>query len=340
MVSVAAAATPADPDASPQTRHVLDYLANLPGNGSSNRIVVGQFGVSSDPTDYQGVHSVTGKWVGMYSGDYVWEYPPRPTITPAIMAQAIASVNGKAVSYFNEGGLVSISYHFMNPAVPDGSPMDATAVDMGQLITSGTALNTTFKGYLDGLAGGLAQLQSEKVVVLLRFFHEMNEGFFWWGRNGTPAEYTRVWKYIFNYLTRTKGLHNLLFVWAPYESIDITRYPGSGYVDIVGVDLYGSASPDTPAGYDYLRHLRKPFAITEIGACAGGLTFAYGKCPPQDIGGILTSIKKNMPAAVYVLFWDGVYSLRYNVGASAILDDPWVVNRDKVPALTSTPLAH
>src|SRR5208283_1052230 len=197
MVSVAAAATPADPDASAQTRAVLNYLADLPNNGSSNRIVVGQFGVSSDPSDHQGVHTVTGKWVGMYSGDYIWENPPRPSITPAILAQAIASVNGKAVSYFKEGGLVSISYHFENPAVPDGSPMDATPVDMWQLITSGTALNATFKRYLDGLAGGLAELQNEKVVVLVRFFHEMNEGFFWWGRNGTPAQYIAVWRYIF-----------------------------------------------------------------------------------------------------------------------------------------------
>ena len=50
--------------------------------------------------------------------------------------------------------------------------------------------------------------------MLFRPYHEMNSGSFWWG-NKTAASYQGLWRIMYNYLVNTRGLHNLIFVWAP-----------------------------------------------------------------------------------------------------------------------------
>jgi mannan endo-1,4-beta-mannosidase len=45
---------------------------------------------------------------------------------------------------------------------------------------------------------------------------------------------------MFNYLTNTNNLHNILWVYAPDQS-RVNRsayYPGAAYVDIVALDVY------------------------------------------------------------------------------------------------------
>jgi mannan endo-1,4-beta-mannosidase len=45
---------------------------------------------------------------------------------------------------------------------------------------------------------------------------------------------------LFNYFCHEKNLHNLLWVYAPYESAYYVTmyYPGDDYVDIVALDVY------------------------------------------------------------------------------------------------------
>ena len=45
---------------------------------------------------------------------------------------------------------------------------------------------------------------------------------------------------MFNYLTNTKNLHNLLWVYSPDQSRDqpARYYPGNDFVDIVALDAY------------------------------------------------------------------------------------------------------
>jgi beta-mannanase len=51
---------------------------------------------------------------------------------------------------------------------------------------------------------------------------------------------------MFNYLTSTKNLHNLLWIYSPDQSrANPSRYyPGDAYVDIVALDVY----TDDPVG--------------------------------------------------------------------------------------------
>jgi mannan endo-1,4-beta-mannosidase len=45
---------------------------------------------------------------------------------------------------------------------------------------------------------------------------------------------------MFNYLTYTKHLHNILWIYSPDQgaSNPSMYYPGDNYVDIVGLDVY------------------------------------------------------------------------------------------------------
>lgn len=45
---------------------------------------------------------------------------------------------------------------------------------------------------------------------------------------------------MFNYLTNTKNLHNILWVYSPDHGRGnrLAYYPGSAYVDIVALDVY------------------------------------------------------------------------------------------------------
>lgn len=309
----------ADPLATPKTQEVLDYLKNLP-NFPDNRVLSGQFGWDTEEVD--DLYQTFGKYPALIGRDYL-DFQADFATPPDF-----ATPNADLIAHWNAGGLVTMSYHFINPV--GVSPWDTTYVDIPQLITPGTSLNSKFNTMLDFAASGLSQLQDAGVVVLWRPFHEMNGSWFWWGGK-SASQYKSLWSYTFNYLTTAKGLHNLLWVWSPYESINTTYYPGNAYVDIVGVDLYGHGSnlPKVP-GYDSLASIGKPFAITELGLCAGGLTTATSSCGPQDIYGVIASIKRNMPKTVFWLSWNGVYSISYNVNEGMLMADPWVITRDEI----------
>lgn len=309
--------TPADPLASGKTRAVYNYLSNLP-NGSAKRILSGQYAESM--SDIMGILSTTGKNVALLGMDYAW--------TPLSDAEVIA--------WSDAGGLVTVGQHFRNPAT-GRDVFDTTSVNMIALVTEGTALNTTFKGYLDTLATHLSTFQNANAVIILRLFHEMNGGWFWWGEKD-PTQYKNVWKYTYNYLTNTKGLHNLIWNWSPYqlptsETLDTTYYPGAAYVDIAGVSIYGRGNiiPAITGIPD-----NKPFAINEWGYHPGGMTYQYSSYPPANIAPLISSLKTNMPNAVYWMAWNGIYSMNYNTNTSTLLTDPWVITRDEIPVFGVT----
>jgi chitodextrinase len=313
------AASPADPLATPKAKGVLDYLAGLP-TGNSNRIISGQFEETNDygtglMNDIAGIYSTTGKYPGLMGRDYMFD--------------GVEAANNRLIPWSEANGLVHLTHHFDNPAT-GGDAWDTTRVDMVKLITPGQTLNAVFNGYLNTLAAGLATLQANNVTVLFKPLHEMNGNWFWWGGKNS-SEYKNAWMYIFNYLTRTKGLHNLLWLWAPNASLDYTYYPGSAYVDIVGVDLYGRGTNMSPVtGYSALNSYGKPFSIIEYGACGGGMTWYPYDCPSQDLSGFIKSLKSNMPKTVLWMNWNGTYSMDYNSGTALLLQDPWVVTRDEI----------
>lgn len=130
---------------------------------------------------------------------------------------------------------------------------------------------------LSYLADQLNYFAEYDIPVLLRPYHEMNQGSFWWGGQD-PTAYKALWQIMYNYLVNTRGLHNLLFVWAPISwnptgaDVPWNYYPGAAYVDIVAVDYYnktGAAGLSTGDAtslqtyYAALVHYSKPRMLAE-----------------------------------------------------------------------------
>lgn len=84
------------------------------------------------------------------------------------------------------------------------------------------------------------------VEVWVRFAHEMNyyasTGYY----EGTSAEFLSAW---YNVSEALVGIDNCLLFWSPNNVKDVTLldewWPGSDYVQIVGLDQYSSAATDT-----------------------------------------------------------------------------------------------
>jgi hypothetical protein len=81
----------------------------------------------------------------------------------------------------------------------------------------------------------------------MRLFHEASGAWFWWSME-SGAQYVRLHKYAFNYLTVTKGLKNMLWMLPFNGSPNAAFFPGKEFVDLGGADTYagdGNYGPQT-----------------------------------------------------------------------------------------------
>jgi mannan endo-1,4-beta-mannosidase len=232
-----------------------------------------------------------------------------------------------AVKYARQGGLVTISAHLYNPANPRSRGPWEQGADLNEILTPGNEAHARWMKELDIMAAGLTELRDAGVVVLWRPFHEMNGGWFWWGAK-QPATFIEVWRHMFDYFSKTKGLDNLLWVYSPnHGDKTAAYYAGDGYVDIVGLDAYTDfVDPQHIKGYDAVAKLPKPFGFTEFGP--------YGPHNPPgnyDYPRFLDGVQKHFPKTTFFLAWNGKWSLGRNRNAKQLLEHPWLVNREDLP---------
>ncbi|MEJ7664669.1 MAG: glycosyl hydrolase [Hymenobacter sp.] len=97
-------------------------------------------------------------------------------------------------------------------------------------------------------------------------------------KNCTAAEYKQLYEFTINYLRDTKKLHNLLIAYSPSDvqtpAHYLERYPGDGYVDVLGFDVYyygdgsafkGMITTNLKVLTEVARAHRKLPALTETG---------------------------------------------------------------------------
>jgi len=172
------ASEPANLKASPRARAVLDYLGGLP-RSAEKRLISGQFtndGPGASLAMCEQAFAKTGHWPGMIGLDYCG-FGTGGLHTP--------TVNGLAIAYARQGGLVTLSVHLPNPANPNGGGLRDKGVDLATLLEPGHENHRRWLKELDIMAEGLAGLR-DAGVVLWRPFHEMNGGWFWWGGKDLP----------------------------------------------------------------------------------------------------------------------------------------------------------
>jgi mannan endo-1,4-beta-mannosidase len=312
---------PANSEANAKARAILHYLQGL--NARQNkRVVSGQFTGTGSATSLRlldEIHDHTGRWVALMGADYAdFEHGSLTSKVP----------NQAAIACWKAGGLVTMSAHLYNPANPKGGGLRDKGVDLNALLASDTDTHKRWMLELDLIAAGLQELKDAGVVVLWRPFHEMNGDWFWWGAKD-PDTFIKVWRHMFDYFTRTKGLDNLLWVYSPnHGSKTAAYYAGDHYVDLVGLDAYTDfVDNDHIKGYAEVAKIEKPFGFTEYGPHGA-------QNPPGDYDyrRFLEGVKRDFPKTVFFMCWDWKWSLARNNNVKEMLADPWIVNRDDLPA--------
>jgi len=127
---------------------------------------------------------------------------------------------------------------------------------------------------------------------------------------------------MYNYFTNTKGLNNLLWIFAPTGDLSewTPPYPGNTYVDVVAPTYY---SDELSASQDHALAYGKIIGMSEMGPVEDKV----------DNMQYLTTMAEN-PRFAYFVAWHDDWSISYNNNSSAMMNDSRSITRDKVPKLT------
>lgn len=131
-------------------------------------------------------------------------------------------------------------------------------------ILPGGEFNEAYRAHLDLIAEYAKLIEGP---VLFRPLHENTGGWFWWGNTFcTPDTYKSVFKYTVDYMRDVKGIHNFIYLYGPgseaaNEAEYEERYPGDGYVDMVGFDSYDD-SPNETENYTFQNDFKNTIRLT------------------------------------------------------------------------------
>lgn len=201
------------------------------------------------------INTTTGKYPAIVGYDYI--HMPYSASGNWINYGDITPVK----TAWDNGSIIQIGWHWRAPSSENEKSdtwdfyKSGTSFNITNALTEGTWENTFIKNDIAKLAGYLKLLQDAGIPVLFRPLHEAAGdyqwgGWFWWGAKGADA-CKRLWKYLHDELTNTYGLNNLIWVWTVQTGTGGSLaavsdlqfwYPGDGYVDIVGADLYFDAN--------------------------------------------------------------------------------------------------
>ena len=246
---IATQTAPCDANAIDSARALMSYLSSVYGE----HILSGQqeiyaYGPHDFETEFNYIEEKTGKLPAIRGFDY-----------GNFCCPAFGSDDGttdRLIAWAAKNGIATASFHlnvptdFASYTIGSKIAWDATTYSQNtdfspsKAATEGTNENAYYTQALDTLAEQFLILQEKGIPVLWRPLHEAEgnggeEGsWFWWGREGSKA-YRQLWLYTYNYLTETKGCHNLIWEWNSYDyGTSADWYPGDEYVDIIGYDKY------------------------------------------------------------------------------------------------------
>ncbi|MFC2129669.1 glycoside hydrolase family 26 protein, partial [Bacteroidota bacterium] len=266
------------PNASTEAQALLDFIYSLSGEFT----LTGQHNYpNTKDRNTQFAKEYIGQTPAVWSsdmgfaedGDYD-SYLARPDIVK------------EAIRQHKKGSIITLCWHAVPPTADepvtfspkrDGDPAKLETIQ-GQLLdeqfkdvlTPGTALHEKWCQQVDSVAVYLKKLQEAKVPVLWRPYHEMNGDWFWWG--GRVGEYSTadLYRQMYDRYVNHHKLNNLVWVWnVDRPSTPIRKfsnfYPGTEYLDIVSLDVYGSDFNKDYYDSLYVLAKGKPMLFGEVG---------------------------------------------------------------------------
>ncbi len=264
---------PANHDASQNTKKLYNFIFHFKQDPDNCYIIGQNLGHKNDILqnyfDYITVlKEQTGRTPALIGGDIGLEGPIDINAITNLMAY-----------HFNNGGMVTISWHGINPWTGTYYANPDQYRDFSRLINPLDTLHAIWMHELDSVAMILHKFKELGVPVLWRPFPDMNGNWYWWGAHPSrdPEQFISLWRHMFDYFTYDKGLDNLLWVFSVNQSTILNGesadwmqgrifYPGDDYVDIVGITVFH----DDLQVYDLhdytdLKRFNKPLALTICG---------------------------------------------------------------------------
>jgi hypothetical protein len=156
---------------------------------------------------------------------------------------------------YERGAVITLSWHLNNP-LTGGNAWDNKPGAVASILPGGEK-NAVYTIWLDRVAEFLNSLKGkngESIPIMLRLFHELNGGWFWWGKDQCSADdIKQLWRYTIHYLQKEKNIHHLLYVYNT-DKFDsgaeyLERYPGDDKIDILGFDIYQAGALKENTGF-------------------------------------------------------------------------------------------
>lgn len=229
-------------------------------------------------------------------------------------------IRKEAVAQYQRGGIVTLSWHPHNP-VTGANAWDPTEQPVRKILEGGET-GKKFTQWLKTVAEYIKSIKTpdgKQVPIIFRPWHEMNGGWFWWGKGScTPEEYKKFYRLTRKTIEEDGLKRYIVWSWSPnLDGKDDTaekfmmRYPGDDCVDMMGIDIYEFDNNDqnysetTKAELKVLttcaREHKKIAAFTETGCRGVGNKTTWF----TDI--ILPILREYKGQLSYVLFWRNDY---------------------------------
>ena len=262
-------------DATEATKKVFAILKDLYGKKIVSGVVAN---VDWNTKEAENVYGWTGKYPAINVYDFINLHASKDVNSEGWLDYSDIS---SAKNWWKEGGIVGVMWHWQVKAnngtdytCTPGTAAGETSFDASKVYVEGTSENTLAKQQLDQLCGYLKKMQDAGIPVVWRPLHEGSgnveqyaggTAWFWWGAKGADV-YKKLWQWMYNYMVKTKGLNNLIWVWTS-QTGDKDWYPGDAYVDIIGRDNYGATAAGLATEYEELKEAypNKMITLSECG---------------------------------------------------------------------------
>jgi len=295
---------PVNPNLNPTARKVLEYLDSI----YQTKTLCGYNVYVHTPDDYE----QTGMQAAIWGRDIRWLGNPAEIVDHAQQHRYILTLHWHW--FFNEDSA--------------WAGRRKSKVDVGRMVTPGTQEYHQAIIEMAAAADKLQVFEDSEIPVLWRPLHEIDGGWFWWTDKETPENTARLWRLMYEYLTHTCKLDNLIWVYSAGVGNKTAEYrcrfyPGNEYVDISGIDIYGvDVKEDVDKYWDYYNVMSK---------VSPGKMLACGEC--DAIPDPVKMQSGGLPKWLYALPWWGTPSNRRPADwAVFTMRHDFIVTLDEIPA--------
>lgn len=341
---------PIDGKANRQVKNILNYLNEL---SYSNRCVLGAFNHVNGGTEevkhyYEKIEEKYGVSPAMYSCHYVVDNDDG-----TLSESSIKTTNDTLKEHYDEGAICMVhvgnSWHKKLIArLSDRTLAEDLTDGLVDFIPNCDAENKDrnmeiYNGYLkilDTIGDALEDLQNKNITVVYRPFVEMtnpiHEGYC--TSQESMEAFKRVWRQHYDYMVNERGLHNLVWCFAPQGAGGADRglqyYPGNDYVDLIGITAYPGGATGADSIDNYLKEnsfdgyyqLGKLFGFSEIG-------IHEANNEKGDWAHILNALKNILPSVTFANIWSELQGVLTdtNTGAEKFLKSSFTVKLGDLP---------